>query len=159
MLIDFSHKNERFQKFVSEARQTFPNTLLDSEPDLDDLSETFLHDLENKSSDFQSVDPTSANFSSHFTSISSDEKTSQSLCPCSRIPSLKNIVLHCLLLEISFMVLFQVITDPQSFYSPCIDIANRIHFSLPQLSRNADVDTINSHRLVNISSWQHAIYH
>ena len=58
-VIDFSHKNKRFQKFASTARQTLPNTSLDSEPDLDDFSETFLNDLKNINSDVQSVDSTS----------------------------------------------------------------------------------------------------
>ena len=158
-VIDFSHKNDRFQNFVSKAKQTFLNTLLNSELDLDDLSDTVLHDLENEQSYFQSVDSPSRYLSSQFKSNSSDENTSQSCSSCSRISSLKNVVLHCLLLAISFMVLFQVQTDSQVFHFPCIDIANRIHFSLPQLSRTPAFDTINSHKPVNISSWQHAIHY
>ena len=57
------------------------------------------------------------------------------------------------------MVLFQVLTDSQVFHSPCSDIANQLHSSLPQLSRNPAFDTINSHKPVNISSWQYAIYY
>ena len=126
---------------------------------MDDLSETFLHDLGNKHSDFQSVDSTSKNLSSQFKSNSSDEKTSQSCSSSSRISSLKNVVFHYLLSAICFMVLFQVLTDSHVFHSPCIDIAHRIPFSLPQLSRNPAFHTINSHKPVNISSWQHAIYY
>ena len=158
-VIDFSHKNKRFHKFASKARPTLPNTLLDSEPDLDDFSETFLHDLTNIDSDDQSVDSTSRNLLSQFKSVSSDENTSQSCSPCFRLPNLTNVVLHCLLLAISFMVLFQVTTNPQVFHSPGTDIANGIHFSLPQLSRNTDFDTINSHKPVNISSWKHPKYY
>ena len=95
-VINFSHKNDRFQNFVSEAKQTFPNTLLDSEPDLDGLSDKVLHDLENKHSDFQSVDSPSIYLSSQFKSNSSDEKTSQSCSSCSHISSLKHVILHCL---------------------------------------------------------------
>ena len=57
------------------------------------------------------------------------------------------------------MVLFQVLTDSQVFHSPYMDTANRIHFSLPQLSRTPSFDTIDSHKQVNISSWQHIIYY
>ena len=121
-VIDFSHKNDRFQNFLSEAKQTFPSTLPDSEPDLHDLSATVLHDLANKHSDFQSVDSPSRNLSSQFKSNSSDETTSQSSSSCSRIPSLKHVILHYLLLAICFMVLFQVLTDSQVFHSPCIEI-------------------------------------
>ena len=89
-VIDFSHKNDRFQNFLSEVKQTFPNTLRNSEPDLNDLSDTVLHDLENKHYDFQSVDDSPSRYlSSQFKSNSSDEKTSQSCSSCSRILSLK----------------------------------------------------------------------
>ena len=156
-VIDFSHKNDRFQNFLSEVKQTFPNTLRNSEPDLNDLSDTVLHDLENKHYDFQSVDSPSRYLSSQFKSNFPDEKTSQSCSSCSRISSLKNVILNCVLLAISFMVLFQVLTDSQVFHSPYMDTANRIHFSLPQLSRTPSFDTIDSHKQVNISSWQHII--
>ena len=74
-------------------------------------------------------------------------------------PKFANVLLYCLLLAISFLVLFQVITDLQVFHSPGIGIANQIHFSHRILSRNADIDTINSHKLVNISSWKPSIYY
>ena len=128
-VIDFSHKNDRFQNFLSEVKQTFPNTLRHSEPDLNDLSDTVLHDLENKHYDFQSVDSPSRYLSSQFKSNSSGEKTSQSCSSCSRISSLKNVILHCVLLAISFIVLFQVLTDSQVFHPLYMDTANRIHFS------------------------------
>ena len=59
------------QELESKTSQTFSSTLLNSEPDLDDLSEPFLHDLEGKYTHFQSVDSTSTKLSSHFESISS----------------------------------------------------------------------------------------
>ena len=57
------------------------------------------------------------------------------------------------------MALFQFMTDAQVFHSPDKDIANQINFSFPQLSGNADFDTVNSSKPVSISSWKDAIHY
>ena len=77
--------------------------------DSDDLSETFMHNLEERCSDFQSVN-------SIFKNLTDVSDSSVFRYPYFRLTSLKNVVLFCVFFAISLTVLFQITTDPQIFF-------------------------------------------
>ena len=114
-VIDVSDKIPSFE----EPRPKFscPNLFNSShtlQSDSDDLSETFMHNLEERCSDFQSVNSISKNL----TDVTDSSEFRYSYF---RLPSFKNVVLLCVFFAISLTVLFQITKYPQILFSHSID--------------------------------------
>ena len=104
-VIDVSDKIPSFEE--PRPRLSCPNLFNSShtlQSDSDDLSETFMHNLEERCSDFQSVNSVSQNL----TNVSDSSEFSY---PYFRLPSFKHVVLLCVFFTISLTVLFQITKD------------------------------------------------
>ena len=109
------HVSDKIPSF-EEPRPKFscPNLFNSShtlQSDLDDLSETFMHNLEERCSDFQSVNSISKN-------LTDVTDSSEFRYPYFRLPSFKNVVLLCVFFAISLTVLFSDNYRPINFVFP-----------------------------------------
>ena len=153
-VIDVSDKIPSFE----EPRPKFscPNPFNSShtlQSDSDDLSETFMHKLEERCSDFQSGNSISKNL----TDVSD---SSEFRYPYLRLPSFKNVVLLSVFFAISLTVLFQITKDPQILFSHSIDSYNGMNFPSAPLTRIAYFLTTTSRNPIQLGQmtfWNYSI--
>ena len=153
-VIDVSDKIPSFEE--PRPRLSCPNLFNSShtlQSDSDDLSETFMHNLEERCSDFQSVNSISQNL----TDVSDSSEFSY---PYFRLPSFKHVVLLCVFFAISLTVLFQITKDQQILFSRPIDSYNGMNFHSSPLTRIAYFETTTSRNSIQLSQmtfWKDSI--
>ena len=127
-MIDVSDKTSSFEEPRSKfSCPNFFNSSHTLQSDSDDLSETFMHNLEDKCSDFQSVNSISKN-------LTDVTESSEFRYPYFRFPSFKNVVSLGVFFDISLTVLLQVTAHSQILFFDSIDSYNGINFRFAPLS-------------------------
>ena len=112
-----------------------------------------MHNLEERCSDFQSVNSISQNL----TDVSDSSEFSY---PYFRLPSFKNVVLLCVFFAISLTVLFQITKDQQILFPHSIDSYNGMNFPSAPLTRITYFETStpsNSIELSQLTFWKDSI--
>ena len=148
-VIDVSDKIPSFEE--PRPRLSCPN-LFNSSHTLqsysDDLSETFMHNLEERPrcSDFQSVNSISQNL----TDVSDSSEFS---FPYFRLPSFKHVVLLCVSFAISLTVLFQITKDQQILFSHSTDSYNCVNFPSAPLTQITYFETSTPRNSIELSQF------
>ena len=153
-MTDVSDKIPSFE----EPRPKFscPNLFNSShtlQSDIDDLSETFMFNLEKRCSDFQSVNSISKN-------LTDVTDSSEFRDPYFRLPSFKNVVLLCVFFAISLTVLFQITKDPEILFPNSIDSYNGLNFPFARLTRITYFEAANPRTPMQLSQmtfWNNSI--
>ena len=102
-----------------------------------------MHNLEERCSDFQSVNSISKN-------LTDVTDTSEFRYPYFRLPSFKNVVLLCVFFAISLTVLLQITEDPQILFSHSIDSYGGMNFPSAPLTRITYFETSTPRNSIHI---------
>ena len=153
-VIDVSDKIPSFEEPRPKLScPTLFNSSHTLQSDSDDLSETFMHNLAERCSDFQSVNSISQNL----TDVSDSSEFSY---PYFRLPSFRHVVLLYVFFAISLTVLFQITKDQQILFSYSIDSYNGMNFPSAPLTRITYFETStprNSIELSQLTFWKDSI--